>query len=186
MAATEERSYKATVKWEQRAIEQETEQRGFFKGHSIVFNQMSEDLGDVYFMDKYVQKMHKFGQGFSSMSAPTKEFEKQVLSRGFRHDGDLVTKWMLQNVAINTDPAGNIKASKSDSKGKIDGVVAMVMALGVYLIAYYEQTKLSDTDGFKYIDFDEDCFLVESDICYQDYDPLKAACFVLLMALGDE
>jgi HK97 family phage prohead protease len=46
MAATEERSYKATVKWEQRAIEQETEQRGFFKGHSIVFNQMSEDLGD--------------------------------------------------------------------------------------------------------------------------------------------
>jgi len=36
------------------------------------------------------------------------------------------------------------------------------------------------------IDFDEDCFLVESDICYQDYDPLKAACFVLLMALGDE
>lgn len=46
MAATEERSYKATVKWEQRAIEQETEERGFFKGHSIVFNQMSEDLGD--------------------------------------------------------------------------------------------------------------------------------------------
>lgn len=46
MAATEERSYKATVKWEQRAIEQETEEKGFFKGHSIVFNQMSEDLGD--------------------------------------------------------------------------------------------------------------------------------------------
>jgi phage terminase large subunit-like protein len=121
-----------------------------------IVQELNDLLGDVYFLNKYEQKMYKFGQGFSSMSAPTKEFEKQVLSRGFRHDGDLVTKWMLQNVAINTDPAGNIKVSKSDSKGKVDGVVAMVMAMGVYLLAYYEQSKVSDTDGFKYIDFDED------------------------------
>jgi HK97 family phage prohead protease len=46
MAATEERSYKATVLWEQRAIEENTKQRGFFKGHSIVYGQKSEDLGD--------------------------------------------------------------------------------------------------------------------------------------------
>lgn len=45
MAATEERSYKATVLYEQRAIE-DTETRGFFKGHSIVYGQKSEDLGD--------------------------------------------------------------------------------------------------------------------------------------------
>lgn len=35
-------------------------------------------------------------------------------------------------------------------------------------------------------DVTSDSFNVQSDICYQDYDPLKAACFVLLMVLGDK
>ena len=41
--------------------------------------------------------------------------------------------WMLSNIAIQEDPAGNIKANKAKSVEKIDGVVAMIMSLGEYM-----------------------------------------------------
>lgn len=70
-----------------------------------------------------------FGQGFSSMSPPTKELLKLVYSKEIAHDGNLVLRWMMDNIAIKTDPAGNIKMDKSKSIEKIDGAVALVMAL---------------------------------------------------------
>lgn len=71
-----------------------------------------------------------FGQGFASMSGPSKEFEKLVLSRQIQHDGNPVMTWMVSNVAVKDDPAGNIKPDKARSREKIDGVVAAIMALG--------------------------------------------------------
>lgn len=71
-----------------------------------------------------------FGQGFASMSGPSKEFERLVVSHQMEHDGNPVMKWMLSNVAVKEDPAGNIKPDKSKSSEKIDGVVASIMALG--------------------------------------------------------
>lgn len=82
---------------------------------------------------KYENVMQKFGQGFSSMSTPSKEFEKQCVDEEIKHDGNPVTAWMLGNVALARDPADNIKPDKAASKNKIDGVVAMVMAIGEYL-----------------------------------------------------
>jgi phage terminase large subunit-like protein len=72
----------------------------------------------------------EFRQGFGSMSAPTKEFEKMVLAREIEHDGNPVLRWMLSNVEIKRDPAGNIKVDKGKSKEKVDGIVAAIMALG--------------------------------------------------------
>lgn len=69
------------------------------------------------------------GQGFASMSAPTKELEKLVVSRNVRHGGNPVLRWMAANVAVEQDPAGNLKPSKRKSSEKIDGIVALVMAL---------------------------------------------------------
>lgn len=69
------------------------------------------------------------GQGFSSLSAPTKELLTLVLSKKMRHGGNPVLRWMADNVAVTTDPAGNIKPNKSKSREKIDGIVAMIMAL---------------------------------------------------------
>ena len=42
--------------------------------------------------------------------------------------------WMLSNIAIQEDPAGNLKPNKAKSKDKIDGVVALIMALGEMMI----------------------------------------------------
>ena len=69
------------------------------------------------------------GQGFSSMSAPTKEFYRLLMEGRIIHGGNPVLRWMAGNVVIDTDPAGNIKVTKAKSKEKIDGIVAAIMAL---------------------------------------------------------
>ena len=77
--------------------------------------------------------MHPYGQGFASMSTPTKELEKLVLGKQINHGGNKVLRWMCSNLAMKSDPAGNIKMDKSKSSEKIDGMVALVMALGCYM-----------------------------------------------------
>ena len=70
-----------------------------------------------------------FGQGFKDMSPATKELMNLVLGKKIRHNGQPVLHWMMDNVCVRTDPAGNIKMDKSKSTEKIDGAVATVMAL---------------------------------------------------------
>ena len=73
--------------------------------------------------------MAQFGQGFASMSPPTKQLMNLVLEQRIAHGGNPVLRWMMDNVFVEMDDAGNIKPSKKKSTEKIDGVVAMVMAL---------------------------------------------------------
>ncbi len=70
-----------------------------------------------------------FGQGFKDMSPPTKELMKLVLEGKIAHAGHPVLRWMMDNIYIRTDPAGNIKPDKEKSTEKIDGAVVTVMAL---------------------------------------------------------
>ena len=70
-----------------------------------------------------------FGQGFKDMSPPTKELMKLTLEQRIAHSGHPVLRWNMDNVFIRTDPAGGIKMDKAKSTEKIDGAVAMVMAL---------------------------------------------------------
>jgi phage terminase large subunit-like protein len=70
-----------------------------------------------------------FGQGFKDMSPPTKELMKLVLGQSIAHAGHPVLRWMMDNIFIRTDPAGNIKPDKQKSTEKIDGAVATIMAL---------------------------------------------------------
>ncbi len=73
--------------------------------------------------------MVPFGQGFSSMSNPTKDLMRLTLEQKIAHGGHPVLRWMMDNIYIRTDPAGNIKPDKEKSTEKIDGAVATVMAL---------------------------------------------------------
>jgi len=70
-----------------------------------------------------------FGQGFKDMSPPTKELMKLTLEEKIAHGGQPVLRWMMDNIFIRTDPAGNIKPDKEKSTEKIDGAVATIMAL---------------------------------------------------------
>lgn len=70
-----------------------------------------------------------FGQGFKGMSLPTKELMKLTLEQKIAHGGHLVLCWTMDNIFVKTDPAGYIKPDKEKSTEKIDGAVALIMAL---------------------------------------------------------
>lgn len=74
--------------------------------------------------------MVEMRQGFASLSGPSKELLRLVLSKGVAHGGNAVLRWMADNTAARQDPAGNVKPDKAKSTGRIDGIVASVMAIG--------------------------------------------------------
>ena len=73
-----------------------------------------------------------FGQGFVSMSMPTKALEVEIIAKNIIHDNNPCLNWCLSNITIQEDPAGNIKPNKSKSVDRIDPIVALIMALGSY------------------------------------------------------
>jgi phage terminase large subunit-like protein len=73
--------------------------------------------------------MVEFGQGFASMSPPMKDLEKLILGHKLAHGNNPVLNWMADNLVAKIDPAGNIKPDKNKSREKIDGMVALIMAL---------------------------------------------------------
>ena len=74
-----------------------------------------------------------FGQGFASMSSPTKALEARLCDGTLRLDGNALLSWQLGNAAVQMDPAGNVKLSKAKSTERIDGAVALAMACGVHM-----------------------------------------------------
>lgn len=92
-------------------------------------------------------EMEPFGQGYKSMSAPTKELLKRLTSGQLWHTDHPVFNWMAGNVAAETDPEGNIKPSKKRSKEKIDGIVATVMAIGLMIADAGEAKSVYEERG---------------------------------------
>lgn len=69
-------------------------------------------------------------QGFASASGPMKQAEALIYQGHLHHGGHPILRWMADNVQAAIDPAGNIKPDKGKSREKIDGIVALIMALG--------------------------------------------------------
>ncbi len=98
--------------------------------------QVREWAYDRWNADALVQRLQEdgarvvpVGMGFSSLSAPMKYLETLVLSRKLVHGGHPVLRWNADNVQTEQDAAGNIKPSKAKSRQRIDGIVALVLAL---------------------------------------------------------
>lgn len=85
--------------------------------------QLSQQLEDEGFT------VVPMGQGFASMSPPTKELMNLVLAKRLQHGGNPVLRWMADNMVVKEDPAGNLKPDKGKSTQRIDGMVALIMAL---------------------------------------------------------
>ena len=73
--------------------------------------------------------MVPFGQGFKDMNPASKELLKLVMEQKIAHGGNPVLRWMMDNIMVRQDPAGNIKPDKEKSTEKIDGCIATIMAL---------------------------------------------------------
>lgn len=85
-------------------------------------------------------------QGFMTLSEPAKELEALSLSRALRHGGDPVLRWAVGNVAVEQDPAGNIKPSKKKSTERIDPVASLVNAIA-RAIRHENDGSVYDQDG---------------------------------------
>ena len=79
----------------------------------------------------------EFRQGMASMNAPSKELERLIGSGGINHGGNPVLDWQAASVEVQTDHHNNIKPVKPsrESKLKMDGIVALVMAIGRATVA---------------------------------------------------
>ncbi|AZF90289.1 MAG: terminase large subunit [Phage 5P_3] len=114
--------------------------------YSAVKRQIIEDAGRFRLIDMNVDRLFQgyqlsmeladegislfgMGQGFLSMAVPVKEFERRLLDKKLNHGNNPILRWMAGNVAVKTDPAGNLKPDKAESQGKIDGIVALIMAI---------------------------------------------------------
>jgi phage terminase large subunit-like protein len=74
--------------------------------------------------------LREFGQGYMSMSPTVQLLEAAVLDQRIHHGGHPILRWQMSNVAIEMDPCANRKPSKKRAIGHIDGVVALMMAMG--------------------------------------------------------
>lgn len=92
-------------------------------------------LADVGFTDDQLDGDNaifvQFGQGFASMSPALAELEGAVLTERIAHGGHPVLAMCAANAVVQMDPAGNRKLTKSKSRGRIDGLVALAMAMSV-------------------------------------------------------
>jgi phage terminase large subunit-like protein len=107
--------------------------------------QLSQDLTEAGFT------VVPFGQGFRDMSPPTKELMKLVLEGRIAHGGNAPLRWMMDNIYVRTDPAGNVKPDKEKSTEKIDGAVALIMALDRAIRHESPGGSVYDTRGILFI-----------------------------------
>jgi len=98
--------------------------------------------------------MDPFGQGFASMTQPIREMEILVKKKLLHHGGNAMLRWMVSNIQTKYDEAMNVKFVKNKSGDKIDGVVALAMAIGEYLTsanADANGSSVYETTGIRYL-----------------------------------
>lgn len=99
--------------------------------HGIMQNLQKDGLGEI---------LDEFPQGIKTMSEPTKRVEGMITGAEVDLMGDPVIRWMFGNVVLYRDPNDNIKVHKGKSRGKIDGVVALINAVGGWMSKTAEET----------------------------------------------
>ena len=89
----------------------------------------------------------QYGQGFASMTDPTKALHKLVKGGKIRHGGHPVLRWNASNVVVDMDASENVRPNKAKSSERIDGIVALIMAIGRSLSATEEEACVYETRG---------------------------------------
>lgn len=91
-----------------------------------------EDLTKALDDDGIALPLVGWGQGFKDMGPAVDTFEAAVLDRRIRHGGHPVLRWNVSNAVTVADPAGARKVAKDKATGRVDGLVALVMAMGLH------------------------------------------------------
>ncbi|MHB1334509.1 MAG: terminase large subunit [Candidatus Humimicrobiaceae bacterium] len=116
-----------------------------FKVEEIAYDRWNADMLVQKLTDEGMT-MVPIGMGTASLSTPTKRLETFVLGKKLIHGGNPVLRWMANNVTVKSDAAGNVKPDKSKSSEKIDGIVALIMAID-RTIRHEETQSVYETRG---------------------------------------
>lgn len=126
-----------------------------YKFHSCAYDRwratelvldINDEIGEADTETK--QFMEGFTQTAGHFSGPLTQMEKMILKRQLNYGKNPVLEWMNRNVILYTDTNGNIKLDKSKSKDKIDGMVALAMAIGQWMTYKhkYQEAYSPDVD----------------------------------------
>ena len=142
--------------WEQ--LKLLTVTQGAVTDYSVIEDGLLEDTSDFdvqqvaydpFQATQLSQRMAEQGLNMVEMrptvlnfSEPMKQLEALVLEGRIHHDGDPILTWMMSNVVCHVDAKDNIYPRKDRSENKIDGVVALIMALGRAMLTQ-EQEKVT-------------------------------------------
>jgi phage terminase large subunit-like protein len=108
-------------------------------------------LERVGFTEEELERFIEFGQGFVSMSPAIRELETKLLARKLRHGNHPVLTMCAANATVVSDPAENRKFIKGKATGRIDGMVALAMAVGVMPSAAEGTASVYETRGIRMI-----------------------------------
>lgn len=106
-----------------------------FQGAQVITDLVGEDF-----------EAFAFSQGFGEMSAPCMRLEELVKGHELQHAGNPVLRWMIDNAVKLTDAYGNIRVDRKKSVDKVDGIVALAMALA-RLMVHEDGTSVYDRRG---------------------------------------
>ena len=101
-----------------------------------IIQNLQEELGH--------ERLIQFGQGFLSMASPTAELLRLLKAGDLQHGGHPVLRWNASNLALASDAAGNQKPDKLKSSERIDGLSALVMAIGLATVTPAPQISIYD------------------------------------------
>lgn len=88
--------------------------------------------------------LEEYPQTMGNFNRPTKELERLILSGNTVIDNNEITRWCFRNVELKSDYNGNVKPNKGIKAKKIDGVIAIIQALGMYLtVPHYSNEILT-------------------------------------------
>lgn len=90
-------------------------------------------------------------QGHSTLGAPTHRLESLIMSHMIRHGGNPVLRWMMSNTTVIRDSNDNVRPDKSATTARIDGVVALVMALGRMMVTIPEGESVYESRGVRVV-----------------------------------
>ena len=95
------------------------------------FQHLKPWLQRAGFTEDELERFVEFGQGFQSMSPALRDLEGVILNKSLAHEGHPVLTMCAANAVVQSDPAGNRKLVKHKSAGRIDGMIALAMAVSV-------------------------------------------------------